>query len=140
MNFMGNKAIKLKDKDNNIIYPCPYFPIGSIYINVTNINPSNFFGGVWEQIQDVFLLACGNIFKNGSVGGEATHRLTVAEIPSHNHFYPSGEEGTQVNDIYGPIYNGNRNIYGSETRYTGGDQPHNNMPPYLAVYVWKRIK
>lgn len=21
----------------------------------------------------------------------------------------------------------------------GGSQPHNNMPPYLAVYMWKRI-
>ena len=28
---------------------------------------------------------------------------------------------------------------GGYVKDAGGNQPHNNMPPYLAVYVWKRI-
>lgn len=59
---MGNKAIKFKNKNNDYIYPCPYFPIGSVYISVTEVNPSNFFGGTWEQIKDRFLLSAGDIY------------------------------------------------------------------------------
>ena len=32
--------------------------------------------------------------------------------------------------------------FGADTEdhfgYVGGSQPHNNMPPYLTVYMWKR--
>lgn len=61
------------------------YPVGSIYMSVNSTNPSNYFGGTWEQIKDRFLLACGSTYSNGSTGGETTHTLTVNEIPSHNH-------------------------------------------------------
>lgn len=82
---MTNSANKLKDKDNNIYYPCSYFPIGAIYISITSINPATYFGGTWEQIKDVFLLACGTKYKNGTTGGEENHTLTINEIPYHSH-------------------------------------------------------
>ena len=68
---MGSKAVKFKDNSGNAVYPCPYSPVGSIYMSVNNINPANFFGGKWEQIKDRFLLACGSTYSNGSTGGEA---------------------------------------------------------------------
>lgn len=61
------------------------YPIGSIYMNINNINPEIVFGGQWEQIQDKFLLAAGSTYTGGDTGGEATHTLTVAEMPNHNH-------------------------------------------------------
>lgn len=127
---MGNKAIKFKDANNNIVYPCPYYPVGSIYMSVNNVNPANFFGGTWEQIKDRFLLACGSTYKAGATGGEATHSLTKNEIPHLG----SGVE-----------YGGNSIAGGTGWRdsWLGGadvGQAHNNMPPYLAVYVWKRTK
>ena len=50
---MTKKAITLKDENGNLIYPCPYYPVGAIYMSVNNHNPANIFGGKWEQIKDV---------------------------------------------------------------------------------------
>lgn len=44
--------------DINTIVQAMY-PVGSIYVSVNNTNPTILFGGVWEPIEDVFLLACG---------------------------------------------------------------------------------
>ena len=92
------KAITLKDEDGNVIYPCPYYPVGAIYMSVNDHNPGDIFGGEWEQIQDVFLLGCGSLYENGSKGGEATHKLTINEMPSHNHgaVSTSGSKNTSI--------------------------------------------
>jgi hypothetical protein len=142
-----SKAIQFKNKSGENVYPCPYYPVGSIYISTNSTNPGNIFGGTWEQIKDKFLLACGSTYSNGSTGGEATHKLTVAEIPSHSH-------GLTKNVPYGLPYNytsGNRLTSSGNGEFfqesyspftvgnTGGGGTHNNMPPYIAVYMWKRV-
>lgn len=120
------------------------YPIGSIYMSVNGTSPSDLFGGTWERIRDVFLLASGDAYAAGSTGGEATHTLTVDEMPNHQHQIVDAE-GYQLN------YNNSGETSGTGvgiSRYAdwnnmwaagiGGGQPHNNMPPYLAVYMWKR--
>jgi hypothetical protein len=117
------------------------YPVGSIYMSVNDTNPSKLFGGTWEQIKDKFLLSCGDTYSNGSTGGEATHTLTVDEMPSHTHNtlafnYNTSQGGsTTVSGHYAT----NPQDYTS-SQSTGGSKPHNNMPPYLAVYIWKRTK
>lgn len=118
--------------------------IGEIYISTSNEHPSGRFGGIWEQIKDTFLLASGDIYSPGSTGGEATHTLTIDEIPSHTHTYKRhafdryDTDPDLGDDVYGA---NNKTLDAREgvTGSSGGGQPHNNMPPYLAVYVWKRI-
>ena len=139
------------------------YPVGSIYISVNNTNPGTLFGGTWEQINDRFLLACGSTYSNGSSGGSATHTHTTGnhilkteEMPSHTHTeklpstwnfkFSKGSTNGYVSDCTTGAYAGT--VYNSShtTGSTGGGQPHNhgntgssnNMPPYLAVYVWKR--
>lgn len=111
------------------------YPVGSIYMSVNSTSPSTLFGGTWEQLKDVFLLAAGDTYSAGSTGGEATHTLTVDEVPAHSH-------GIGVTST---AYGGSGSSYfvksGSDlnTTYTGGGAAHNNMPPYLTVYMWKRV-
>lgn len=113
------------------------YPVGSIYMSTVNTSPASFLGGTWEQIQDRFLLGAGSSYSAGSTGGEATHKLTINEIPSHNH-------GTwlEITTVASSLYLQRGTTHGDvaqNTTYTGGGGAHNNMPPYLAVYMWKRI-
>lgn len=117
------------------------YPIGSIYLSVNNTSPASLFGGTWEKIQDRFLLASGSSYSLGATGGEKEHTLTISEMPSHDH-------RQRFNNTYGSEYGG---FAATESKYnsnywwcintapTGGGQPHNNMPPYLVVNIWKRI-
>ena len=111
------------------------YPIGAIYISASNVSPSQLFGGVWEQIKDVFLLGVGDTYSAGSTGGEATHTLTVDEMPSHNH---SLDPIQQVSRQYGTndvAHKWGSGGSGYSTGSAGGGAAHNNMPPYLAVYM-----
>ena len=116
------------------------YPVGSVYISVNETNPSTLFGGTWERLKDRFLLASGGAYQNGATGGEATHTLTVDEMPSHTH---GGNSQTVAQGDGGNKSVLCRTIYGdvaaeATTLATGGGQAHNNMPPYLAVCIWKR--
>lgn len=129
-------------------------PVGSVYQSTVSTSPESLFGGTWEEIRDVFLLAAGTRTA-GNAGGEETHTLTVSEMPSHGHrMCISGYVGWETQHISGYVLNynsdailnasavetdlphtaiGNLNIIGN-----GGNAAHNNMPPYLTIYMWKR--
>lgn len=138
------------------------YPVGCVYISVNNINPQTIFGGTWVQIKDAFLLACGDTYSNGATGGEAEHVLTEAEMPTHSH-YPVGATNTERGDWtlatireiasrsgkLGMASGSDRYGFASNTAWddialraqtgpAGSGTAHNNMPPYLAVYMWKR--
>lgn len=68
------------------------WPVGSIYLSATDGDPAELFGGSWEAIKDVFLLAAGDAYAAGTGDG-----------------IWAAADGEQV-----------------------------NMPPYLAVYMWRR--
>lgn len=125
----------------NETYVCPYFPIGSIYMNVADINPSTYFGGTWVKIEDAFLFGASSIHPAGETGGEETHTLTINEMPSHNHSFKGSADLSAQQYASGTARWPIRYITTATQAYlnnTGGNQAHNNMPPYLAVYIWKR--
>ena len=88
-----SKAIQFRNGQNEKIYPCPYFPVGSIYMSISSTNPSAYFGGVWEQIAKgktiVGLDPNDSDFSYaGKTGGEKRHTLTTTEMPTHaGHIY-----------------------------------------------------
>ena len=123
------------------------YPIGAIYISTNETSPETLFGGTWKRIQGRFLLAADNTYKAGSTGGEATHTLTAYEMPEHAHYMASGNsggDGTWTPDAGSYLVD---NVTTDKTTYwaqlgmnnAGGSAAHNNMPPYLAVYVWERV-
>ena len=123
------------------------YPVGSIYLSVSGTDPQTLFGGTWARLEDVFLLAAGAKHAAGSTGGEESHILTEPEIAPHKHAIAYGPEssasgtgfpygiaaGSATNSAGGRGYASNLGTFSA-----GGGQPHNNMPPYLAVYTWKR--
>lgn len=118
------------------------YPVGSIYMSVNSTSPATLFGGTWTELQGRFLLGRSSTYAAGSTGGEATHTLTVAEMPKHNHNMADNDAGYFAGwgsrngwaQASANITSGGRFF----TDYAGNSKPHNNMPPYLSVYMWKR--
>lgn len=181
------------------------YPVGSIYMNVNNVEPSAIFGGSWERMPSGRMLVnSGDGFDLGQVGGEKEHRLAEDEMPSHQHnlntnisftipnagehyhaigtiidnngeFITSDSNRSMRNGFklpenkYWTNWNGSQhnndrvqrtdnesyNLFTSINKQTGTssiskdinantssigkNQPHNNMPPYIVVNMWKRI-
>lgn len=128
------------------------YPVGSIYITANATNPSVLFGGTWEQLKGKFLVGVDSsdtdFETSGKTGGEKTHTLTVDEMPSHNHLLygsPYGsanwvEEGVQrVKYDVDKKTASNTYTLAQPVWNTGDSQAHNNLPPYMTVYMWKRI-
>ena len=133
------------------------YPVGSIYISTNNVSPQVFLGGTWEPFAyGKTLVGVDSSETNPDAdfstslktGGEKSHQLMLSEMPSHRH------EGLRWGNIE-PItlnsgstngYNlnyggGNGGLINSiTTTLTGGSQAHNNMPPYITVYMWRRIR
>ena len=118
------------------------YPVGSIYMNVNSTNPGTLFGGTWEQIQGKFLLGMSSSYPAGSQGGEASHTLTMSELPKHTHsiigYSPSGNDYSGSDADLSFTYNNTMTGWSGRTASAGDSQAHNNMPPYLSVYIWKR--
>lgn len=115
-------------------------PVGSVYQSSDSTSPAELFGGTWEKIKDRVLLAAGDSHAAGSTGGEEEHILTAAEMANHTHGYDytgqSDATGTGAIKIVSP--SGTANAYTGKATSNCGGQAHNNMPPYLAVYTWRR--
>ena len=115
-------------------------PVGSIYQSTKSTDPADLFGGTWEAINNVFLLAAGTIYRPGTIGGESEVTLTADEIPEIKMSYQYTGQSTVIGTDAIRLYDGDGKI----NQYTGpqssncGGKAHNNMPPYLAVYTWKR--
>jgi microcystin-dependent protein len=79
----------------------------------------------------------GSGYAVGATGGEVTHTLTIAEMPSHTHQYTAGNSFSDDVDDNG---DGGRCWHEATlaTQPTGGNQPHENRPPYYALaYIMK---
>ena len=122
------------------------YPVGSIYINATNANnPSSLLGfGTWVAFGAgrvmVGIDATQSEFDTAEeTGGSKTHTLSVSEIPSHTHNNPAGiSPAPNANDVDITGGNGRTIADNVATASTGGGGAHNNLQPYITVYMWKR--
>ena len=136
---------------------CP-FPVG--FGGFFQTDPNTIYSGTtWQQKKDVFILAAGDTYPAGSTGGEAQHQLTNREMPSHVHnvkvrvqgyegwetYKSSGygvmfKYGADATGYHGPNYSAHSAevTADAKTDYSGGSQPHNNMPPFYSMPFWIR--
>ena len=123
------------------------WPVGSIYTSTKPTDPHELFGGTWEPIQDTFLWCAGPKHAAGTSGGEETHTLIIKEMPLHSHQYNRLPQAFANTDLskdeqanFAESVRWSSNTEYVQTGSTGGNQPHNNMPPYRSVYAWERVK
>lgn len=137
----NNTSIKITKFDES-------FPIGCLFFSINSTNPSTLLGGgTWTRIAQgrtlVGLNENDSDFKTAEkTGGEKSHKLTVNEMPSHNHttnipvttvWAGNGGQAYQLSD--------RKTDYVKATDYiasTGGNGSHNNLQPYYVTYIWKR--
>lgn len=141
------------------------YPVGSLYMSTVSTSPATLFGmGTWVAIEGQFILGANATYPAGTTGGAATHTLTSSEMPSHTHtdsghthtiahthtyehwqntnpFQSGGSGPAKTGDSTSTTSGASASNSGTASasiQNTGGGTAHNNMPPYLAVYVWKR--
>jgi microcystin-dependent protein len=96
------------------------------------------------DLRNRFIVGAGSSYGLGNIGGEASHRLTISEMPSHNHLFAGDDEIANAFNLPVIVVVGNydwtsvKNVPDPngwyETTSTGGSQAHNNLPPYIAMY------
>lgn len=140
---------------NNVLLAA--YPVGSIYMSVSSTNPSTLFGGTWEQIEDKFLLAAGSTYDAGDTGGSATHNHMYGIRHGGYRTIVTGWGGTdqlalyndgtwstastQLDGAQGEMNSTsqNQNVGRVQMEQTANTGSASTLPPYLAVYVFKRI-
>ena len=124
------------------------FPIGYILTTFNEQDYSGYLGMTWEKLENTFLYADGSKVL-GTAGGAETHVLTEDEMPVHTHVHNDWIQG-YVHANYRDGFNtyasptqelngGDRKALHGGTSSAGGSQPHNNMPPFTVVRMWRRI-
>lgn len=136
------------------------YPVGAIYISVVSTSPATLFGGTWSAFGAGRVLVgidgTNEAFDTvEETGGAETHTLTEAEIPSHTHtqnshthawnnFFRSSTSGSQTGfvaysqDTSSTLTNATVPAATAVNQNTGGGGAHNNLQPYITVYMWKR--
>lgn len=155
-----SKGIVFRNRQNEKIYPCPYMPVGSIYLSLNDTNPSTYFGGTWELIKDKFLIGAGGSYSVSSTGGSTTHNHgyrvgfhpyygvligddnnaislydyetgTWKKGSSDSGISDAGIGNTGINSASKSQSSAKYSIYAKTTNT-------NSLPPYMAVYMWRR--
>ena len=121
------------------------YPIGMIVAFDTDIDPNDLYGGTWERIEGRFIWGVEDDETVGCTGGEKTHKLTVGEIPAHVHIEnnlamiwntASGNVGADPSRK--EMVAAGAVTPSAATSSVGGEQAHNNMPPYYGAYIWRK--
>ncbi len=133
-----NSNMQYLEKD----LPLKHLPVGIIISFDTPVDPNKLYGGKWERIKGRFIWGIEDGEQAGCTGGEKTHTTTIDEMPSHNHYvFATDVHATtqpQSKDVYSyKEYSTTYNPIYSD--FSGGGQPHNNMPPYYGAYTWRRV-
>ena len=128
-------------------------PVGSIFLSTNGTEPAELYGGTWEQIKDVFLLGAGDTYAAGSTGGSENHNHSLGKMIAAAYFnglyvdynYSETIKATWTTNYRNTIPNGKTEYLVTDAHPSGvtvygyPTEEANNMPPYIAMYIWRRI-
>lgn len=123
-------------------------PIGTILTTTNSANPTSYIGGIWERYgQGQVLVGVDendtDFSSANKAGGEKKHTLTIEEMPSHAHSMGrtanSGSGDYNGQKVMGAPYNSSFYPTSATTNPTGGDKAHNNLQPFITVYMFRRV-
>lgn len=125
------------------------YPIGKIILSEVGTNPNSYLGfGTWKlwgqgKVPVGVNIEDDDFNEAGKTGGKKTHTLTINEMPVHTHNSPNGGNFVEDGGSGAAIHTQAGGNFATKTTKTevantGGGQAHNNMPPYIVCYMWKR--
>ena len=95
------------------------------------------------DLRNKFVIGAGDTYTIGATGGEATHTLSIDEIPTHSHkvkYDSIGWVSIKTNSGTDGMLENTESSYDGQysTSEVGSGLAHNNMPPYYALcYIMK---
>lgn len=128
------------------------YPIGSIYISVNDVSPASFLGGTWKEFAKGKTLVGIDSTNNTNTrfkypratGGLETVKLEISQLPEHSHSIKMSVSTGAIQDTNAFTNIGIKSESGpvnyGYTNKAGLNQPHENMPPYIVVYMWERTE
>ena len=155
-----SKQIQLKNGEEKV-YPNPFFPVGAIYMSVSSVNPSTYFGGTWERWGQGRVVVSlnegdGDFNISEKTGGAKTHTLINNEVPRETgsfimHAAASATNIHHCDGVFKENYTAPRYVSTLSSENAGatsigtvgfdnggGNGPHNNLQPYITCYMWRR--
>lgn len=130
--------------------PLDAYPVGAIYISVVSTSPATLFGGTWSAFgagKVLVGLDSGDTDFDTveETGGAKTHTLTSAEsgVPAHTHalnteVYIAGGSSQPSSKVVGNATTRTTQISAAANSTANASSAHNNVQPYIVVYMWKR--
>lgn len=139
---MNSKVTAMNVKVDNAVANAISVPVGAIVIWSGSVNNIPAYWHLCDgtngtiDLRDKFVLGAGNSYSVGATGGEATHTLTIEEMPSHSHSISYDRHGGTGHTTSAEL---DGSDYTKDTSAEGGGAAHNNMPPYYALCYIQRI-
>ena len=142
----GTRSANAKVCERNVGTLRAIYPVGAIYISTSSTDPENLFGfGTWQRFGEGAVLAGVSktdsdfdFRSNFQVRGAKTHTLTIAQMPSHSHGNVINISAGIATEV-GP--HGDYLRFPKQPAYTasaGSGSAHNNLQPYITVFMWRR--
>ena len=124
-----------------------FYPVGSIFISTNSTSPAQLIGGTWTKFsQGRTLVGASDTdsdFTIGKTGGEKTHTLSIDEMPNHRHNIDAWQPSYNTT-MFDQVKMALANTYDpwrakQWTSAAGNNRPHNNLQPYISVWIWQRV-
>jgi len=140
---LATRTTKARVCERNNAFLDRVYPVGSIYISIDSNNPRSRLGGNWEPFgAGRTLVGVGTsdrVFSANETGGRSREPLTPEQMPRHNHSIVIHAQGTGGTTNFTVARGTDLTLGSTQTSNRGEDEEHDNLQPYITVFMWRRV-